>query len=473
MTPEISLTITQTSVIYLLKTSVVFAVCWLLCKLIQSPQRRFLVWLSFLVGSVLWGSSLVLALAPHLHGVPAADVTPSTVHAATGTYSPITLLLPAALVSVLGYLLDGLGVFYLLTCSFLFINALRNRLRLRWVLRFTYPPPSEVADLFHHLSEHLGFARSRLRVLSGIASPATIGWWSPMILLPDFCTTVDQKKLSHILVHELHHIRRRDFLWDGLAGICRTLLFFHPAVHFAVRQLRLERELCCDLLVVGESPDARADYAESLLSFAGNRSYSGDHAWGIDFAAPVTQLKTRLRLILASSKRLPLWLVTLRSTCGAALLLLLAITMPLIAVVFHLHASKPTIANSFATSATAQIKHHRSIINKKNTSPPVAKTEPLADLPTPSDSTIQPAPSSSMSAALMVPAQAVYPHITVADNSDDVEVDQPRASSPSPNTSAPPRLNRPAFPSWTSMATQAARQVGSMGRDRDHDHNHD
>jgi beta-lactamase regulating signal transducer with metallopeptidase domain len=471
MTPEISLTITQTCVLYLLKTSFVFAVCCLLCKLIRSPHRRFVVWLSFLVGCVLWGSSFVLALVPQLHGVRVAEVTSSTVHAATGAYSPITFLLPAALVSVLGYLLDGLGVFYLLTFSFLFINALRNRLRLRWVLRFTYPPPSEVADLFAPLAEQFGFAGCRLRVLSGIASPATIGWWSPMILLPDFCTTFDHKKLSHILSHELHHIRRRDFLWDGLASICRTLLFFHPAAHFAVRQLRLERELCCDLLVVGEAPDVRADYAESLLSFAQRRSYSDDHAWGVDFAAPVKQLKTRLRLILASSKRLPLWIVTLRSTCGAALLLLLVIAMPLIAVVFHVHAPATIISNSVETSTIPQIKHHRS--SRKNISPPAAIAQQLAVPPASFDSTIQPPPSlpMSMSVALMVSTQELHPHVTIADNSDEGNADEARASSPSPGSSVPPRLNRPAFPSWTSMATAAARQIGSMGgHDRDHDH---
>ena len=47
-----------------------------------------------------------------------------------------------------------------------------------------------------------------------------------------------------------------------------------------------------------------------------------------------------------------------------------------------------------------------------------------------------------------------------------------QASTSYPGSSAPPRLNRPAFPSWTSMATDAARQIGSMGRG-EHDHNHD
>lgn len=472
MTPQIGLTIAQTFVIYLLRTSVVFAACWLLCKLIQSPQRRFVVWLSFLVGCTLWGSSLVLGLVRHFHGVPTAEVTSSTVHAATGAYSSITLLLPAAFVSVLGYLLDGLGAFYVLTCSFLFIIVLRNRLRLRWVLRFTYPPPSEVTDLFDPLSERFGFAGCQLRVLSGIASPATIGWWSPMILLPDFCTKLDERKLSHILSHELHHIRRRDFLWDGLAGTCRTLLFFHPAVHFAVRQLRLERELCCDLLVVGESPDARADYAESLLSFAANRSYSSDHAWGIDFAAPVTQLKTRLRLILSSSKCLPLWLVTLRSLSGAALLLLLAIAMPLIAVVFQVHASERTPSNDFQASAVPQIKHHRSLSNNRKIATPAPKAEQLANPLASDEATIQPPSSSSMSADLLVPSPQLHPHITTGDDSDEVETDNPPVSTSSPGSSAPPRLNRPAFPSWTSMATDAARQIGSMGRG-DHDHDRD
>jgi hypothetical protein len=95
---------------------------------------------------------------------------------------------------------------------------------------------------------------------------------------------------------------------------------------------------------------------------------------------------------------------------GTALVLLVAIAMSLIAVVFHVYAANTTISNSFAKSATPQIKHHRSIINRKNIPPSAAKAEQVAAPPASSDSMIQPPPSSPMPAALMVPTQELHPH---------------------------------------------------------------
>jgi hypothetical protein len=53
-----------------------------------------------------------------------------------------------------------------------------------------------------------------------------------------------------ILAHELAHIRRHDFLVNLLQAAVETLLFYHPAVWWISRQVRIERENCCDDLAV-------------------------------------------------------------------------------------------------------------------------------------------------------------------------------------------------------------------------------
>jgi len=143
--------------------------------------------------------------------------------------------------------------------------------------------------------------------------------------------------------------------------------------------------------------------------------------------------------------------------------------MPLIAVVFQVHASEKTLSSGFQASAAPQIKRHHSLSNKKKIATPAPKAEQVANPLASNDARIQPPSSSSMSADLLVPSPQLRSHITVGDDSDEVETDDHRASTSSPGSSAPPRLNRPAFPSWTSMAKDAARQIGSMGRG-DHDH---
>ena len=50
--------------------------------------------------------------------------------------------------------------------------------------------------------------------------------------------------------HELAHVRRRDLLWSGLAGLVRVLFFFHPLVWLAHREALVAREAACDALAL-------------------------------------------------------------------------------------------------------------------------------------------------------------------------------------------------------------------------------
>jgi hypothetical protein len=118
------------------------------------------------------------------------------------------------------------------------------------------------------------------------------------------------------LRHELHHVRRWDFVWNGFAVVCRALLFFHPATWYAVRRMQFDREVACDLAVVSDSPGRRAEYAECLVHFARLNSSQDPRAWGIDFAAPSEHLKARVQSILAGSKRPSRWLLGLRIAGG-------------------------------------------------------------------------------------------------------------------------------------------------------------
>ena len=73
--------------------------------------------------------------------------------------------------------------------------------------------------------------------------------------------------LQAILVHELAHIRRYDYLVNFLQMVVEALLFFNPAVWWISRQIRIEREACCDaagVLWTGH----RHKYAEVLVAWA-------------------------------------------------------------------------------------------------------------------------------------------------------------------------------------------------------------
>jgi thiol-disulfide isomerase/thioredoxin len=95
--------------------------------------------------------------------------------------------------------------------------------------------------------------------------PAAIGWLRPVVLIPSSALTgIQPDLLEAVLLHELAHIRRHDYLVNLLQTVVETLGFFHPAVWWVSRQIRLERENCCDdaaVAALGDTPR----FARALL----------------------------------------------------------------------------------------------------------------------------------------------------------------------------------------------------------------
>ena len=96
--------------------------------------------------------------------------------------------------------------------------------------------------------------------------PAVIGWMRPAIVVPvSVLSGLAPAHLDAILAHELSHIRRRDYLVNIVQCVVETLLFYHPAVWWVSRRIRVERELCCDDLAASLC-DSRLTYATALAS---------------------------------------------------------------------------------------------------------------------------------------------------------------------------------------------------------------
>jgi HEAT repeat protein len=95
--------------------------------------------------------------------------------------------------------------------------------------------------------------------------PAVIGWLRPVILVPTSALTgLTPQQLEVLLAHELAHVRRYDYIVNVAQCVIEALLFYHPAVWWASRRAREEREQCCDDLVVQLCGDRRL-YASALV----------------------------------------------------------------------------------------------------------------------------------------------------------------------------------------------------------------
>jgi beta-lactamase regulating signal transducer with metallopeptidase domain/tetratricopeptide (TPR) repeat protein len=126
-----------------------------------------------------------------------------------------------------------------------------------------------VLDLCRRLTEVLRVAGPvAVAVNERIASPLLVGVVRPLILLPPAALTGwSPAQLEMVLLHELAHVRR----WDNLVNlgqrVVEALLFFHPVVWWVSHWVRLERECCCDALVVAHTrrPQAYARFLAGLV----------------------------------------------------------------------------------------------------------------------------------------------------------------------------------------------------------------
>lgn len=137
----------------------------------------------------------------------------------------------------------------------------------------------------------------RLRESSHVTGPLVVGGWRPVILLPlGLLTGLPTVQVEAILLHELAHLRGRDFLINGLQRVAETILFYHPAVWWVSEQIRRERELRCDDLVVTIQGEGRS-LAEALLTLAEREADLPPFA----LAADGGSLPHRIRRLLGAS----------------------------------------------------------------------------------------------------------------------------------------------------------------------------
>jgi hypothetical protein len=98
--------------------------------------------------------------------------------------------------------------------------------------------------------------------------PVTLGFLKPVILLPfAMAGQLTTEQVEAILVHELAHIRRNDFLLNLGVTLLEGLFFFNPFVRWFIADLKKEREYCCDDLVLQFRYDPQT-YVSALLTVA-------------------------------------------------------------------------------------------------------------------------------------------------------------------------------------------------------------
>ena len=163
----------------------------------------------------------------------------------------------------------------------------------------TEPTDQRVGAIISALSSRLGIkSEVCFRESSFVLTPIIFGWLKPVILTPiGLLAQLSNSQLEALLAHELAHVRRHDYFFNILQTAAESLLFFHPAVWWVSRRIRLEREFCCDDLAVSLCGD-HLTYAQALTSIEESREFIG-----AGLAAGEKPLMSRIKRVLGYGPR--------------------------------------------------------------------------------------------------------------------------------------------------------------------------
>lgn len=221
---------------------------WLLLRMLgrQNSGTRFAVWFTAL---------LAIALIPFM---PATNIGGSVTRA---VHAELTVPTSWAVVVI------GLWCFVAMFAIARLGFGLR---RLRMLKRNSVQIPEVELDplLVETMNECRVRREVELRVSFEVRVPTAIGFFHPIIIIPDWALTeLSAEELRAVVLHEFAHLRRRDD-WTNLAQkLVRAVFFFHPAVLWVEKRLSLEREMACDDAVLAETRNPHA-YARCLVSVA-------------------------------------------------------------------------------------------------------------------------------------------------------------------------------------------------------------
>jgi GWxTD domain-containing protein len=262
-----------------------------LCRRGSARVRYALACLALLAMPVAVGITLALTAPGHPTALllPRMDVTdagPLSMGPLPPRAGPMSL--QRCLPWVAPFWMAGVLIFYLRSLGSWMVA---QRLRRAGVCA----APSGWQARLYGLCGRLGLSRPVILLESCLVDvPLVMGFLRPVILMPmGLLAGLTTDQLESILIHELAHIRRWDYVVNLLQNLVEGLLFYHPAVWWVSGQVRAERENCCDDVVVKLKGDARG-YAAALATLEKNRWPAQEPA----LAATGGSLMKRIRRLL-------------------------------------------------------------------------------------------------------------------------------------------------------------------------------
>lgn len=142
--------------------------------------------------------------------------------------------------------------------------------------------PAGFEEQVNRLSVKLGLKKHvQVGFSQWVDVPCITGCIKPIILLPfTIGNYLNAEEIAAILLHELAHVRRNDYLLNIIQQAVGILLFFNPFARLTGKLINQERENCCDDAVV-HITGSPLIYARALLKLEENKQQQ----WHLSLAA--------------------------------------------------------------------------------------------------------------------------------------------------------------------------------------------
>jgi beta-lactamase regulating signal transducer with metallopeptidase domain len=221
------------------------ALIYLVLQIRPSKQRS-------LSAFALYWPTIILTLVMLTTFIGVGQETAKSFGSAVGTLSTSSGWMPVFL------------VFWFVGMSFQFARLSLDYLRLvYWRSQGHVITEGIVYDKMIRLSRKLKVnSQIKLKMVNDLTVPMVIGFLKPLILFPVcLVNQLSSEEIDGILLHELSHIKRRDYLWNLILRGMEVILFFNPFVHLIIKETRIQREMSCDKVaaVVSRQPKALAN----------------------------------------------------------------------------------------------------------------------------------------------------------------------------------------------------------------------
>jgi beta-lactamase regulating signal transducer with metallopeptidase domain len=280
---------------------------------IRTPRIVALLWLVVMIKPLvsLFAGPLVPDLTVPILSVSPVERNELDVEAPAGVFSRISTQAPPALAKLgsgvsLRHVPEALFLAWIAGAATFAALAVRDRLRLREILKAARPAPPALCARLEAAASHLGLRRSpALLVTEALDSPALAGTVVPVILLPSWLAAeATPRQIDWALRHELVHWRMLDPLASAVRSLLQILFFFHPFAWWAGSRWEEAAERACDRALVSTREEA-ACYAERLYEILAKAASRRRVALASGLFATRTQIGQRIAALLGDPLKTP------------------------------------------------------------------------------------------------------------------------------------------------------------------------